>query len=229
MQDSGFGGFFSFFLSSFDLKKGGIWMWPIVVVMALGIAVAIERYVYLTVSRTKNRFMLSKVLGVLQRGDFQQAFTVAAKSSTAIGRMLAQGLSRYKASQDRGEIESAMEESMLEVIPRLEKRTHYIPMFANVATLLGLLGTITGLIAAFQSLGTVDAAQKAAKLSEGISTAMATTAFGLIVAIPLLMIHAVIQSKTTEIVDSLEMATVKFVNLIVQRKSGSSSKESKES
>lgn len=227
MQETGTD-FLAFFISSFDLKKGGIWMWPIVVVMALGFAVAIERYVYLTVSRTKNRFMLSKALGTLQRGDFQQAFNVAAKSSTAIGRMLSQGLSRYKTAQNRDDIEMAMEESMLEVIPRLEKRTHYLPMFANVATLLGLLGTIVGLIDAFQSLGNVDAAQKAARLSSGISTAMATTAFGLIVAIPLLMIHSVIQSKTTEIVDSLEMATVKFVNLIVQRK-GSKEKDSKES
>lgn len=225
MHEAGVTSFFDFFIGAFDLKKGGIWMWPIVVVMALGVAVAIERYIYLTVSRAKNRFMLSKALGSLQRGDFQQAFTIAAKSSTAIGRMLSQGLSRYKTAQGRDDIEMAMEESMLEVIPRLEKRTHYIPMFANVATLLGLLGTITGLIAAFQSLGTVDAAQKAAKLSEGISTAMATTAFGLMVAIPLLIIHAVIQSKTTEILDSLEMATVKFVNLIVQRKNVKDSKE----
>ena len=140
--------------------------------------------------------------------------------------MLSQGLARYKSAHTRDEIEMAMEESMLEVIPRLEKRTHYIATFANIATLLGLLGTIIGLIDAFAAISAVDPSQKAKILSTSISVAMNTTAFGLIVAIPLLLMHAVLQSKTTEIVDSLEMATVKFVNMIMQRKSSKEPKES---
>ena len=115
-----------------------------------------------------------------------------------------------------------MEESMLEIIPRLEKRTHYLAMYANIATLLGLLGTIIGLIKAFTAVAQVDPALKGEILSTSISVAMNTTAFGLMVAIPLLLVYTVIQTKTTEIVDSLEMVTVKFVNLIMQRKNKAS-------
>jgi biopolymer transport protein ExbB/TolQ len=107
-----------------------------------------------------------------------------------------------------------MEESLLETLPRIEKRTHYLATFANIATLLGLLGTIIGLIKAFTAVAAANPAEKADMLSASISVAMNTTAFGLMVAIPLLLAHTVLQSKTTEIVDSLEMAAVKFLNAV---------------
>jgi biopolymer transport protein ExbB len=107
-----------------------------------------------------------------------------------------------------------MEESMMEIIPQLEKRTPYVALFSNIATLLGLLGTIMGLIEAFTAVANADPAEKADLLSASISVAMNTTAFGLMVAIPLLIVHANLTSRTTEIVDSLEMASVKTLNLI---------------
>ena len=102
----------------------------------------------------------------------------------------------------------------MEALPRLEKRTQYLATLANVATLLGLLGTIIGLIAAFTAVANAEATEKASMLSSSISVAMNTTAFGLISAIPLLLLHAVLQTKTTEIVDSFEMASVKVVNTL---------------
>jgi biopolymer transport protein ExbB len=107
-----------------------------------------------------------------------------------------------------------MEESMMEIIPQLEKRTPYVALFANIATLLGLLGTIMGLIEAFTAVANADPAEKADLLSASIAVAMNTTAFGLIAAIPLLIGHAMLTSKTGEIIDSLEMASVKTLNLI---------------
>lgn len=203
-------------------QDGGYFMYFILVVLAIGLAIALERYLYLTVAKANNRRMMSKMMPLLQSGDYKQAFALASKSNHAVSRMLSQGLSRYKSASSRDDIETAMEESMMEVIPRLEKRTHYLATFANIATLLGLLGTILGLIKAFTAVAQVDPSLKAEILSTSISVAMNTTAFGLIVAIPLLLIHTVLQTKTTEIVDSLEMATVKFVNLMMQRKSISS-------
>ena len=200
-------------------QDGGYFMYFILVVLAIGLAIALERYLYLTVAKANNRRMMAKMMPLLQSGDYKQAFSLASKSNHAISRMLSQGLSRYKSASNRDDIETAMEESMMEVIPRLEKRTHYLTTFANIATLLGLLGTILGLIKAFTAVAQVDPALKAEILSTSISVAMNTTAFGLIVAIPLLLMHTVLQTKTTEIVDSLEMATVKFVNLMMQRKS----------
>lgn len=204
-------------------QDGGAFMYPILLVLAIGVAIAIERYIYLSVARKNNRKQLGKLMPLLQQGDFQQAFSLSSKSKTAICQMLSQGLSRYKSASNRDDIETAMEESMMEAVPRLEKRTHYIAMFANIATLLGLLGTIIGLIRAFTAVAQVDPSMKAEILSTSISVAMNTTAFGLIVAIPLIFIYTVLQTKTTEIVDSLEMATVKFVNLIIQRKNISGS------
>ncbi len=199
-------------------QKGGPFMYPILLVLAIGVAIAIERWLYLSVSRRNNRRMLARLMPILQKGDFQRAYTEASKSKTAVSHMLNQGLARMKSATSRDEVEMAMEESMMETIPRLEKRTHYLAMFANIATLLGLLGTIIGLIKAFTAVSQVDPSMKAEILSTSISVAMNTTAFGLIVAIPLIFIYTVLQTKTTEIVDSLEMATVKFANLIMQRK-----------
>ena len=110
-----------------------------------------------------------------------------------------------------------MEESLMEVMPRLESRTHYLATFANIATLLGLLGTIIGLIQAFTAVANANPAEKADLLSASISVAMNCTAFGLMTAVPLLLIHAVLQTKTTELIDSLEMASVKFLNAITER------------
>ena len=107
-----------------------------------------------------------------------------------------------------------MEEGLLEVVPRLEKRTHYLATLANIATLLGLLGTIIGLTEAFSAVSAADAADKANLLSASISIAMNTTAFGLMAAIPLLLAHSVMQTKATELVDALEMTTVRLSNLI---------------
>jgi biopolymer transport protein ExbB/TolQ len=111
-----------------------------------------------------------------------------------------------------------MEEGLMEVIPRLEKRTHYLATLANLATLLGLLGTIMGLIEAFTAVAAANPQEKADLLSASISVAMNTTAFGLMVGIPLLFIHTVLQTKSTEVVDSLEMASVRFVNMLTERK-----------
>jgi biopolymer transport protein ExbB len=124
------------------------------------------------------------------------------------------GLARQGAVRRREDIEIAMEESMMEIIPQLEKRTAYVALGANIATLLGLLGTIVGLIQGFQAVSNANPAEKADLLSASISVAMNTTAFGLIVAIPLLVTHSVLTAKTGEIVDSLEMASVKTLNVI---------------
>jgi biopolymer transport protein ExbB/TolQ len=196
-------------------------MYPIALVFAAGVAIAIERWVYLTVASTRNRQLWSQIVPLLQQGNFRAAVAVCQKSSAAIGRILNYGLARLESARRRDDVEKAMEESLMEVVPRLEKRTHYLATFANLATLLGLLGTIVGLIQAFTAVSNANPAEKADLLSASISVAMNTTAFGLIVAIPLLLVHAVIQTKTTELVDSLEMASVKFLNTIVERRSES--------
>ena len=105
----------------------------------------------------------------------------------------------------------------MEILPQLEKRTHYLATFANLATLLGLLGTVSGLIHAFSAVSTVNPAEKANLLSASISEAMNCTAFGLMTAVPIVFVHALLQTKTTELINSLETASVKCLNAITDR------------
>jgi len=198
-------------------QGGGVMMYPIAVVLVVGAAIAIERYIVLTRTSIRNRGLWNEIAPLLSQGNFKAAVQVTSKSDAAIGQILSYGLARIGTARSRDDIEKAMEESLMDVVPRLEKRTHYLATFANLATLLGLLGTVVGLINAFAAVATVNPADKANLLSASISVAMNCTAFGLITAVPLLVIHAVLQTKTTELVDSLEMASVKFLNAVTER------------
>ncbi|MCG6899978.1 MAG: MotA/TolQ/ExbB proton channel family protein [Gammaproteobacteria bacterium] len=198
-------------------QSGGIFMYPIVVILALGLAIAIERYIYLSMAKTSNHLIWKKLQPLLQKGDYLQVAMITEKSRSAISHIFSYGLNRARTSRRRDDVEIAMEEGLMETVPNLEKRTPYLATFANIATLLGLLGTIIGLIQAFTAVAAANPAEKADMLSASISVAMNTTAFGLMVAIPLLLIYAVLQTKTTQLVDSLEMASVKFLNLLTER------------
>ena len=195
-------------------QEGGMFMYPILFVLALGAAIAIERYMYLTFARQTNRSMWQKLTPLLKNNDYMQAMAISSRSKADISKILTYGLTRLQASRSRDEIEMAMEEGLMEIIPRLEKRTHYLATFANIATLLGLLGTIIGLIQAFTAVANANPADKADLLSASISVAMNTTAFGLMSAIPLLLLHAKLTSTAGHIIDSLEMASVKTLNTI---------------
>ena len=196
------------------MQEGGSFMYIILVVFALGLAISIERFIFLSNVKRKNKHMWREVSPLLEQGDFSRAEEVTQEAQADIGRILSYGMAQISLGKRHDDMELAMEEGLMEVLPKLEKRTPYLATFANIATLLGLLGTIMGLISAFTAVANVDPAEKANLLSASISVAMNTTAFGLMAAIPLLLSFSFLQTKTTEIVDSLEMASVKFVNLL---------------
>jgi len=208
-------GFFYSIINFFS--TGGVFMYPILIVFAVGLAIAAERYITLTIVTRKNQVVWERVQPVLAEGDFEQAHKMTSNDKSTISQVLNMGLSLHGAVRRREDIEIAMEESMMEIVPRLEKRTPYVALASSVATLLGLLGTIMGLIQAFTAVANANPAEKADLLSASISVAMNTTAFGLMVAIPLLVIHAILTSKTGDIVDSLEMACVKALNVFSRR------------
>ena len=194
--------------------KGGLFMYPILVVFIVGMGITVERWLHLNRVRSVNRKMWDAVHPILEQGEFDKAKSIVSEDKSTISQMLAMGLARQGAVRRRDDIEIAMEESMMEIIPQLEKRTPYVALLSNIATLLGLLGTIMGLIQAFTAVANANPAEKADLLSASISVAMNTTAFGLIAAIPLLLFHAKLTSTTGQIVDSLEMASVKALNSI---------------
>ena len=190
-------------------------MYPILIIFSLGLAISIERYIKLTYERAINRNMWNKLQPVLADADFYTAREIVANDDrSTIAKLIGMALERQGVVRRREDIEIAMEESMMEIIPQLEKRTPYIGLFSNICTLLGLLGTIMGLIAAFTAVANANPAEKADLLSASISVAMNTTAFGLMAGIPLLIFHAFLTSRTGEIVDGLEMASVKTLNVI---------------
>jgi len=205
-------------MSNFDtvvkfFQDSGLFIYPSLLIMALGVAVAIERFIFLYRARSDNRRMWDKLQPLLQNGRLDKVQAVAGEGDVAIGKIVSYGLERLRTPHRREDVDMAMEEGMMEIVPRLEKRTHYIATFANVITLVGLLGTIIGLIKAFTAVANVNPAEKAELLAASISIAMNNTAFALMVAIPFLLIHAFLQARATEIVDSLEAAKISFLNL----------------
>ena len=196
---------------------GGPFMYPILIVFAIGTAIAVERFITLKSVTHQNQSMWTKLQPALDEGDFDRAREMTSDDKSTVSQLLGMGLAVQGTVRRREDIEIAMEESMMEIIPQLEKRTPYVALASSIATLLGLLGTIMGLIQAFTAVANANPAEKADLLSASISVAMNTTAFGLMVAIPLLVVHTVLTAKTGEIVDSLEMASVKALNVITKK------------
>ena len=193
-------------------QAGGLFMFPILLTLSIGLAIAFERWVQLRKIRDTNQKLWDSLYPVMEKGDFDKAREIANDDKSSMAQMLGMGLARQGAVRRREDIEIAMEESMMEIIPQLEKRTPYLALLSNIATLFGLLGTIMGLIQAFGAVATASPAEKSALLAASISEAMSCTAFGLMTAIPLLLFHARLTTATGQIVNSMEMASVKALN-----------------
>ncbi len=195
-------------------QQGGVFMYIILAVMVIGLALGAERMIFLSKQKSSNKKIWSYIEPLLKSGELSKARQAADQTQSAVSKIISYGLHRHAHGRRRDDVEVAMEEGLMEVTPQLEKRTQYIAVLANIATLLGLLGTIMGLIDAFTAVANANPSEKADLLSASISVAMNTTAFGLIAGIPLLLIHAFLTTKTTEVVDALEMVGVKTINAI---------------
>jgi biopolymer transport protein ExbB/TolQ len=210
-------------MSTIDLvvnffKQGGVFLYPIAAVFAIGLGVAIERFIYLYRAASGNRRLWAELAPLIEAGEFRKVLDIASRNDCALSTILRYGVSRVATARRRDDVEKAMEESLIEVIPRLEKRTHYLATLANIGMLMGLLGTVIGLINAFAAVASVNPSEKAALLAASISVAMNNTALGLGLAITLLLCHMYLETKTTELVDSLEVASIKFLNSITERR-----------
>ncbi len=197
-------------------QAGGTFMYPILAIFAIGVAIALERYFYLSKTNRMTNKVWSELVPMLKALDFQRATKLTGSIKTPIANVLNYGFSLHSENKRREVIESGMEEGMMDEMPELTQRTHYLATFANIATLLGLLGTIVGLIQAFTAVAEADPAEKADLLSASISVAMNTTAFGLMAAIPLLLVHSYLVTKTARLVGDLEKASIKALNLMVR-------------
>ncbi len=199
-------------------REGGIFLYPLALIWVIGLVIALERFGFVMRVGAGNRRMWAQVQPLLEAGKFREALQAVSNSETALAHIMRYGITRIQTARRRDDIEKALEESLVEVIPRLEKRTHYLASLANIGMLMGLLGTIVGLIGAFAAVAQANPAEKASLLAASISVAMNNTALGLVTAITLLLAHLYLETKTTEIVDSLEVASVKFLNALNERK-----------
>lgn len=202
-------------------KSGGLFMYPILLILAFGTAIIIERIIFLSKVWIDGNAFWDRIVSDIRANKLADAIQQCKTSEAALPKVLMAGLEMAQHTKltkdDREELENHIEETMLSVMPQLERRTHYLPTLANVSTLLGLLGTIIGLIQSFQSITVADPSQKATMLAQGISVAMNTTAFGLVVAIPIMLCYSYIQSRTIKIVDMLDAFSIKLVNILTSR------------
>jgi len=187
-------------------REGGGWMYAILVVNILVIGIAVERTIWLYFQASVDRrTLMSRIEKHLRAGELDRAKGLVAKSRAPLPRVIAAGLGTHGQGHDAAMM--LMNEAQLMEVPRIEVRVGYLVMFSNIATLLGLLGTIVGLIRSFAAVASASAADKATELARGISEAMNCTAFGLIVAISALLIYAALQNRAHRMVDDVKHAS----------------------
>lgn len=198
-------------------REGGFWMWPILFAQIAAIAIIIERVIALYVGRSTNaRKLVASIEGDIQRGQIERAQKKASSfgSDSAVRKVVEAGTGAALSLGGRDEVQAKMDEVLFHEQTRLETRVEFLAMLGNVATLMGLLGTIVGMIRAFSALSNVDQTAKAAMLAQGISEAMHATAYGLIVAIPTLVMYSILQNRVNKLSEDLTEAALRLYNLL---------------
>ncbi len=198
-------------------EEGGWGMYPILFWQILAIGIIVERAIYLYKSSINRDVFLATMQKCILAGDVGRAIKMCSAANAPLARIVKAGL--MKVNRPDAEVQAAMDEAALIELPKIEHRTPLLALFANLAMLSGLLGTVTGLIMAFGAVANADASSKATMLAKGISEAMNCTAFGLMAAIMALIGFAALNNKTQGLLDDINAATVQVVNLVVNNRS----------
>lgn len=194
-------------------EEGGWGMYPILFWQILAIGIIIERAIYLYRSSINRDVFLATMQKCILAGDIGRAIKLCSAANAPLARIVKAGL--MKVNRPDAEVQAAMDEAALRELPKIEHRTPYLALLANLAMLSGLFGTVTGLIAAFGAVANADAASRATMLARGISEAMNCTAFGLLTAIPGLVFFGILQGRTQRLNDDINEASVAVLNLVV--------------
>jgi biopolymer transport protein ExbB len=200
-------------------REGGVWMHLITIIGVMAIAVFIERFIalYIRFNIDKDKFIANVQRSIIA-GDLNSAVNHCNDRQTPLNQIVKAGLIAVMNQGDESEIQTSMDVAALREIPKIEKRTPFLALFGNVATLLGLFSTIVGLIVSFKAVSAVDPSQKAVLLARGISEAMNGTAYGLSVAIPSLLLGAFLTARTQSLLDDVHEVSVSTLNLILQNR-----------
>lgn len=198
-------------------QAGGIWMIAIAILLALSICFSFERTIRLFFQyNVDGASFMFEIQKYILANDLDGAIRLCnGTGKAALPKVIKAGLQR--ASRNEQQIQNAIDATSLEVIPKLERRLPYLALMANVATLFGLLGTITGLIKSFGAIAMADPAQRQAILGNGISEAMNATAFGLVTAIFAMISHGILTNRATHIIEEIDEFGVKLMDLLSAR------------
>jgi len=193
-------------------NAGGPYMWVILGVCSIAIAVAADRFIYYyLLCRTDSSRLQNRIMDVLTKKSADR-FTFLKKGRSPLFVLLRTAVDRFEAGAPMEQIEEGVEEASIKELPKITGRISYLSLFANIATLVGLLGTIAGLQQSFGSLASAEASQKAALLAAGIAQAMNTTAFGLIVAVPCMALFTFLNNKQQSLINDIDDTVVRIVN-----------------
>ncbi len=196
-------------------QEGGIWMYALAGVSAFAIAVSLERLIYFYIHcRIDAKALLTQITRLIRNGQIDQARKICARMKNPLALILEAALWHFMQNESDQDIQNAVDEVGLRELPKIQRRTHYISLFANISTLMGLLGTIFGLQSAFDALATADPSQKAIVLAKGISMAMNTTAMGLIVAIPCMILFSILGAKANTLIEEIDESSVRMLNFL---------------
>jgi len=199
--------------------NGGFWMYPIAAISAFSVAVMLERLFYYYVHcRLNGKALMTQIVRLVRNNDIEKARQLCAKTKSPLSLILESALWHFQQSEPDQEIQNAVDEVALRELPRIQRRTHYLSLFANISTLLGLLGTIFGLQEAFGALSAADPAQKATLLAKGIAIGMNTTAMGLIVAVPNMIMYSVLGAKANSIIEEIDESSVRLLNFLYSQR-----------
>jgi biopolymer transport protein ExbB/TolQ len=201
-------------------REGGMWMYPIAAISAFAFAVIMERvYYYYVKSRINAKALLTQITRLVRNGEAEKARQICAKMKNPLSMIAESALWHFIQQESDQEIQNAVDEIALRELPKIQKRIHYLSLFANISTLLGLLGTIFGLQQQFAALATADPSQKAAMLAHGIAIALNTTAFGILVAVACMIMYSILGAKANTLIEEIDESSVRLLNfLFAQRR-----------
>lgn len=200
-------------------REGGPFMYILAGVSAFALGVILERtYYYLIRCRINAKALLTEVTRLVRNEKVEEARKICSTSKAPLAQIVESALWHFDQGESEQEIQNAVDEIGLRELPKINKRTHYLSLFANISTLLGLLGTIQGLITSFDALATAEASQKASLLAGGIAVAMNTTAMGLIVAIPCMIAFSILGSKANALIEEIDESSVRVLNFLFSQK-----------
>ena len=202
------------------MSEGGIFMWIILSVWSFGIGVSVERTMAFLRYSVKAKSLMAKIKSYVIENDVAEAIILCSRSRSLLPMVMKSGLKR--ANQNREQISDAIEATVLEVSPRVERGLGTLSLMANISTLVGLLGTIYGLIQSFAAVAGADPSEKSKLLALGIAKAMNTTALGLISAIILMLVHIFLSGKAEKILSEIDEYSVKLLDLLGTRKAQAS-------